>query len=59
MALLRGKSAEETAIDLVIEDGSRVFTVYFIMSEENIHKKMRVRTCQSDGINYLYAFLRR
>ncbi len=37
----RGTSPEETAMDLVIEDGSRVSTVYFVMSEENIHKKMK------------------
>ena len=29
VATMRGKSAEETAIDLVIQDGSRVGTVYF------------------------------
>jgi N-acyl-D-amino-acid deacylase len=33
---LRGKSPEETAIDLVIEDHSRVGTVYFLMSEDNV-----------------------
>ena len=34
------KDPVETMIDLVIEDGSRVATVYFIMSEENIKKKI-------------------
>ncbi len=33
---LRGTSAEETIVDLVIEDHSRVDTVYFLMSEENV-----------------------
>jgi N-acyl-D-amino-acid deacylase len=37
----RGKSPEETAMDLVIEDGSRVGAVYFLMSEENIRKQIR------------------
>ncbi|MGF1605013.1 MAG: amidohydrolase family protein [Rhodothalassiaceae bacterium] len=37
---LRGTSAEDTMIDLVIEDDSRVGTVYFMMSEENIAKKI-------------------
>ncbi|HLU05041.1 MAG TPA: D-aminoacylase [Woeseiaceae bacterium] len=37
----RGTSPEEAAIDLVIEDGSRVGTVYFLMSEENIGKKVQ------------------
>jgi N-acyl-D-amino-acid deacylase len=41
VAGLRGKTPEETAMDLVIEDGSRVETVYFIMSEENVRKKIR------------------
>lgn len=36
----RNKSPEETAIDLVIEDDSRVGVVYFLMSEENIKKKI-------------------
>ena len=38
----RGKSPEETAIDLVIEDGSRVETVYFLMSEENVKKQIQL-----------------
>jgi N-acyl-D-amino-acid deacylase len=40
VAKLRGKSPEETAMDLVIEDGSRVSTVYFLMSEENVRKEI-------------------
>ncbi|MEO1216921.1 MAG: D-aminoacylase [Bacteroidota bacterium] len=36
---MRGTSPEETAIDLVIEDGSRVGTVYFLMSEDNVKKQ--------------------
>ncbi len=39
-AKLRGQSPEETAMDLVIEDGSRVSTVYFLMSEENVRKEI-------------------
>jgi N-acyl-D-amino-acid deacylase len=38
VAALRGKSAAETAIDLVVEDGSRVGTVYFLISEDNIRR---------------------
>ncbi len=34
----RGKSIYETAIDLVVEDSSRVQVVYFLMSEENVAK---------------------
>jgi N-acyl-D-amino-acid deacylase len=33
---LRGTDAENTMIDLVIEDGSRVGTAYFLMSEDNV-----------------------
>jgi N-acyl-D-amino-acid deacylase len=33
---MRGTSAEDTMIDLVIEDHSRVATVYFLMSEDNV-----------------------
>ncbi|MEX2187249.1 MAG: membrane dipeptidase [Pirellulales bacterium] len=40
VARQRGKSPEETAIDLVIEDGSRVDTVYFMMDEENVKKNI-------------------
>ena len=36
----RGTSPEETAMDLVIEDDSRVGTVYFSMSEENVRRKV-------------------
>jgi len=42
IADIRGKSPEETAIDLVIDDDSRVVTVYFLMSEENIVKKIKI-----------------
>lgn len=42
VAALRGKSPEETAMDLVIEDGSRVGTVYFLMSEANVRKQIRL-----------------
>ena len=38
VARIRGKSPEETAIDLVIEDDSRVDTVYFLMSEDNVRR---------------------
>ena len=39
VAKMRGKSPEETAMDLVIEDGSRVGTVYFMMSEDNVKRE--------------------
>jgi N-acyl-D-amino-acid deacylase len=40
MSKLWGKSPEETAMDLVVRDGSRVGTVYFLMSEENVRRQV-------------------
>ena len=42
VAGMRRKSPEETAIDLVIEDDSRVGTIYFLMSEENVKKQIEL-----------------
>lgn len=42
VAALRGTDPEETAMDLVIQDGSRVGTVYFLMSEDNVRKQIRL-----------------
>ena len=42
IAAMRGTSPEETAMDLVVEDSSRVSTIYFLMSEENIRKQIRL-----------------
>jgi len=41
VAQMRGVSPEDAAIDLVIEDGSRVDTVYFLMDEANVRKQIR------------------
>jgi N-acyl-D-amino-acid deacylase len=38
VAKMRGKSPEETAIDLVIEDDGGTGAIFFLMSEENIRK---------------------
>ncbi len=40
IAELRGKSPEETVMDLVIDDGSRISVVYFSMSEDNVRKEI-------------------
>jgi N-acyl-D-amino-acid deacylase len=42
VARMRGKSPEETAMDLVVEDGSRVSTIYFLMSEDNVRKEVAI-----------------
>ncbi len=41
-AEIRGTSPEETALDLVIADGSRVQVVYFLMSEENVRRQLQL-----------------
>jgi len=38
----RGTSPEETAMDLVVEDGSRVGTIYFLMSEDNVRRQVQL-----------------
>jgi N-acyl-D-amino-acid deacylase len=38
----RGTSPQQTAIDLVIEDGSRVQVVYFLMSEDNVRRQIAI-----------------
>jgi N-acyl-D-amino-acid deacylase len=42
VAKLRGKDPVETIMDLVLEDRSRIGTIYFLMSEENIKKEIRL-----------------
>lgn len=41
VATMRGTSPEDTIIDLVIEDDSRVDAAFFLISEENIKKNIR------------------
>lgn len=41
VAVARGEDPLDTMMNLVIEDGSRVGTVYFLMSEENLKKQIR------------------
>lgn len=41
VARMRGKDPAETVMDLVLEDRSRVGTVYFMMDEDNIKKQIR------------------
>ncbi len=37
---MRGVSPEDAAIDLVIEDGTRVSAIYFLMSDDNLRKQI-------------------
>ncbi len=41
VAAERGQDYRDTIMDLVIEDGSSVGTIYFLMSEENLAKQIR------------------
>ena len=42
VAKMRGSSPEDTAMNLIIEDDSRVTTVYFTQSEDNLRKKIQL-----------------
>jgi N-acyl-D-amino-acid deacylase len=42
IAKMRHTSPEETVIDLVIQDHSRVDVIYFLMSEDNVKKEIRL-----------------
>jgi N-acyl-D-amino-acid deacylase len=41
VAHMRGKDPIETVMDLVLEDRSRIGTVYFMMDEQNVKKQIR------------------
>lgn len=41
IATLRGTDPLETAMDLIVQDKSRVGTLYFLMSEDNVKKEIR------------------
>jgi N-acyl-D-amino-acid deacylase len=41
VAKMRGKDPVETIMDLLLEDRSRIGTIYFLMSEDNIKKQIR------------------
>jgi N-acyl-D-amino-acid deacylase len=42
VAKMRGKSSQETAMDLIIEDDSRVGTIYFMMDENNVRRQIKL-----------------
>ena len=42
VAKMRGKSPEETAIDLVIQDGSRILVSYRVMTEANVAREVAI-----------------
>jgi N-acyl-D-amino-acid deacylase len=42
VAKLFGKSPEETAMDLIIKDSTRVECIYFLMNENNVKKQLAI-----------------
>ena len=42
VAKIRGTTPEETAMDLIIQDSTRVGVAYFMMSEENVKKQVAI-----------------
>jgi N-acyl-D-amino-acid deacylase len=40
VAAMRGSTPEETAMDLIVQDSSRVGTIYFLMDEANVKKQL-------------------
>lgn len=42
VARMYGKSPEETILDLIIKDHTRIGVVYFLMSEDNVRKQIKL-----------------
>jgi N-acyl-D-amino-acid deacylase len=42
IAKMRNKSPEETILDLIIQDHSRIEVIYFMMSEDNVKKEIKL-----------------
>ena len=42
LAKIRGKSAEETAMDLIVQDSTRVECIFFLMDENNVKKQIAI-----------------
>lgn len=42
VASIRGKSPEETAMDLIVQDSTRVECIYFLMDENNVKKQIAI-----------------
>lgn len=55
VAAMRGTSPEDTMIDLVIEDGSRVGVAYFQMSEDNVRRQIALPWVSFDSDEAAYA----
>ena len=42
VAAMRGKDPDETILDLILEDRTRVGVVFFLMSEDNVRRQVRL-----------------
>jgi N-acyl-D-amino-acid deacylase len=42
VAKIRGKSSEETAMDLIVQDSTRVECIFFLMDENNVKKQIAI-----------------
>ncbi|HEX6171198.1 MAG TPA: D-aminoacylase [Chitinophagaceae bacterium] len=42
VARIRGATAEETGMDLIVQDSTRVGVAYFLMSEENVKRQVAI-----------------
>ncbi|HVM88753.1 MAG TPA: D-aminoacylase [Puia sp.] len=42
IAVMHGKTPEETVLDLIIQDHSRIEVIYFLMSENNVKKQLQL-----------------
>lgn len=42
VAAMRGKDPDETILDLILEDRTRVGVVFFLMSEDNVRRQIRL-----------------
>lgn len=40
VAMIRGTSPEETAMDLIVQDSTRIGVAYFLMNEDNVKKQV-------------------
>ena len=55
VAKMRGVSAQDAAIDLVIEDGTRVGIAYFLMSEDNLRRQVSLPWMSFNSDEAAYA----
>ena len=59
VAKMRGRTPEETAMDLIVQDSTRIGVAYYLMNEENVKIQMSIpwvsfgsdaESCSSEGV---------